>query len=92
MSSVQTLTVRIDQAERVIESAQDTGSINGHDDHSAAGGFMNWSRGGAALNTDPLNDNNRTVTYKNVPYADGENLMNKARDIIIALCEEVSSM
>ena len=91
VSSVQTLTVRIDQVERVIESAQGTGSINGHDDHSAAGGFMNWSCGGAALNTDPLNDNNRTVIVKNVPYADGENLMNKARDILVALGEEVSS-
>ena len=91
VSSVQTLTVRIDQVERVIESAQDTRSINGHDALSAAGGFMNWSRGGAALNTDPLNDNTRTVIVKNVPYADGENLMNKARDILVALGEEVSS-
>ena len=52
---------------------------------------MNWSRGGAALNTDPLNDNNRTVIVKNVPYADGENLMNKARHIPLALGEELSS-
>ena len=91
VNSVQSLSGRIDQVERVTESAQDNGVFSGQDDHSVAGGFMNWSRGGAASQADPLDDNNRTVIVKNVPYEDGENLMNKARDILNALGEEVLS-
>ena len=86
VNSVQSLSGRIDQVERVTESAQDNGVFSGQDDHSVAGGFMNWPRGGAASQADPLDDNNRTVIVKNVPYEDGE-----ARDILNALGEEVSS-
>ena len=81
VNSVHSLTMRIGQ----IEAGADQGDGVFNDGRDTA---MGWSRGTPAI---PLDNNDITVVVKNLPETPEENLLAKARELISALGEDVSS-
>ena len=80
VSSVHLLTQRIDQFEQ--NPIQGDNVFNGRDTAT------NWTRG---TFVNPLDNNDITVIVKDLPTTPGEDLLMKARELISALGEDVSS-
>ena len=81
VNSVHSLSQRIDQAEQNTDHGDDV--FNGGRDTCTG-----WSRGTFA---NPLDNNDITVIIKDMPTTPGKDLLMKAREIISALGDEVSS-